>query len=275
METTRPPGFPGNPPVRMPRAPTPARSPPPRPLRCGEIAFRPTHDVGPHKQCISGLNHAAYGLPVNASRPGSPQAHASLGSGWRPTLAGWDWIPTGFRTRFQRSYHGILSPLTGLSRHTRWCKTRPRREATQPGRGSGIPAGVRGGQLIRLFDPDVNPLRPFGLFPRSQALLRTPLGPFHAPIGPASGIISGPAPDFNPGGVNVQVCGGMRLGGQKIHDRSARKARWADAGCGAFKSAAVVPCLRGGSSTCAGHSLGSTGSSRGLGLSHGHPPGAT
>ena len=85
--------------------------------------FRPTHDVGPHKQCISGLNHAAYGLPVNASRPGSPQAHASLGSGWRPTLAGWDWIPTGFRTRFQRSHHGILSPLTGLSRHTRWCTT--------------------------------------------------------------------------------------------------------------------------------------------------------
>ena len=115
METTRPPGFPGNPPARMPRAPTPARSPPPRPLRCGERTFRPTHDVGPHKQCISGLNHAAYGLPVNASRPGSPQAHASLGSGWRPTLAGWDWIPTGFRTRFQRSHHGILFPLTGLS----------------------------------------------------------------------------------------------------------------------------------------------------------------
>ena len=108
----------------MPRAPTPARSPPPRPLRCGEITFRPTHDVGPHNQCISGLNHAAYGLPVNASRPGSPQAHASLGSGWRPTLAGWDWIPTGFRTRFQRSHHGILSPLTGLSRHTRCCTNR-------------------------------------------------------------------------------------------------------------------------------------------------------
>ena len=75
----------------------------------------------PSHSCISGLNHAAYGLPVNASRPGSPQAHASLGSGWRPTLAGWDWIPTGFRTRFRRSHHGILSPLTGLSRHTRCC----------------------------------------------------------------------------------------------------------------------------------------------------------
>ena len=124
METTRPPGFPGNPPARMPRAPTPARSPPPRPLRRGEMTFRPTHDVGPRTQCISGLNYAAYGLPVNASRPGSPQAHASLGSGWRPTLAGWDWIPTGFRTRFRRSHHGILSPLTGLSRHTRRCMKR-------------------------------------------------------------------------------------------------------------------------------------------------------
>ena len=121
---TRPPGFPGNPPARMPRAPTPARSPPPRPLRRGEMTFRPTHDVGPRTQCISGLNYAAYGLPVNASRPGSPQAHASLGSGWRPTLAGWDWIPTGFRTRFRRSHHGILSPLTGLSRHTRCCTNR-------------------------------------------------------------------------------------------------------------------------------------------------------
>ena len=124
METTRPPGFPGNPPARMPRAPTPARSPPPRPLRGGDMAFRPTQGVGPRTQCISGLHHAAYALPVNASRPGSPQARASLGSGWRPTLAGWDWIPTGFRTRFQRSRHVILSPLTGLSRHTRRCTNR-------------------------------------------------------------------------------------------------------------------------------------------------------
>ena len=111
METTRPPGFPGNPPARMPRAPTPARSPPPRPLRRGEMTFRPTHDVGPRTQCMSGLNYAAYGLPVNASRPGSPQAHASLGSGWRPTLAGWDWIPTGFRTRFRKITSRHLVPL--------------------------------------------------------------------------------------------------------------------------------------------------------------------
>ena len=141
METTRPPGFPGNPPARMPRAPTPARSPPPRPLRRGEMTFRPTHDVGPRTQCISGLNHAAYGLPVNASRPGSPQAHASLGSGWRPTLAGWDWIPTGFRTRFRRSHHGILSPLTGLSRHTRW-RTWSRTRSRRPTRGRTVRAST-------------------------------------------------------------------------------------------------------------------------------------
>ena len=78
------------------------------------MAFSPTQDVGPRDQRMSGLNHAAYGLPVNASRPGSPQAHASLGSGWRPTVAGWDWIPTGFQTRFRRLRHVILSPLTGL-----------------------------------------------------------------------------------------------------------------------------------------------------------------
>ncbi len=142
MEATRPPGFPGNPPARMPRAPTPARSSPPRPLRRGEMTFRPTHDVGPRTRCISGLNYAAYGLPVNASRPGPPQAHASLGSGWRPTLAGWDWIPTGFRTRFRRSHHGILSPLTGLSRHTHWCmnRTPPR---TIPTQGTSSADGVR------------------------------------------------------------------------------------------------------------------------------------
>ena len=137
----------------MPRAPTPARSPPPRPLRRGEMTFRPTHDVGPRTQCISGLNHAAYGLPVNASRPGSPQAHASLGSGWRPTLAGWDWIPTGFRTRFRRSHHVILSPLTGLSRHTRWCTAPRLAEVKEMGRrrfeeGVGLPSAGPGGERL-------------------------------------------------------------------------------------------------------------------------------
>ena len=65
----RPPGFPGNPPARMPRAPTPARSPPPRPLRGGDVAFRPTHDVGPRDQCISGLNHAGLRTPCERFAP--------------------------------------------------------------------------------------------------------------------------------------------------------------------------------------------------------------
>ena len=154
METTRPPGFPGNPPARMPRAPTPARSPPPRPLKRDEMTFRPTHDVGPHKHCISGLNHAAYGLPVNASRPGSPQAHASLGSGWRPTLAGWDWIPTGCRTRFRRSHHRHLLPLDrafpahALLHESSRARTRPtdriltgRCNMTRVGRGRSSDSG--------------------------------------------------------------------------------------------------------------------------------------
>ena len=160
----RPPGFPGNPPARMPRAPTPARSPPPRPLRGGDVAFRPTHDVGPRDQCISGLNHAAYALPVNASRPRSPQAHASLGSGWWPTLAGWGWIPTGFRTRFRRSHHGILSPLTGLSRHTRCCTNRDWPARCPPTGSSPVEAirhgSAEGGHPIedRTAEDDLTPL---------------------------------------------------------------------------------------------------------------------
>ena len=70
METTRPPGFPGNPPARMPRAPTPARSPPPRPLRRGEMTFRPTHDVGPHTQCISGAQSRGLRAPCERFAPG-------------------------------------------------------------------------------------------------------------------------------------------------------------------------------------------------------------
>ena len=182
METTRPPGFPGNPPARMPRAPTPARSPPPRPLRRGEMTFRPTHDVGPRTQCISGLNYAAYGLPVNASRPGSPQAHASLGSGWRPTLAGWDWIPTGFRTRFRRSHHGILSPLTGLSRHTRW-RTDPAPSVSHDRHPGHREDGVAGSRYAVEHVPEVQDKRPrrklVGIRPSSGPARR-----YHRVVGP-------------------------------------------------------------------------------------------
>ena len=56
--------------------------------------------------------------PVNASALGHIQASHHSVPDWRPTVAACHWIPTGCRTR-RRSHHGILSPLTGLSRHTR------------------------------------------------------------------------------------------------------------------------------------------------------------
>ena len=90
METTRPPGFPGNPPARMPRCFDPGEVAASTAFGKQQCCLPPNARRRPSHLCISGLHHAAYELPVNASRPGSPQAHASLGSGWRPTLAGWD-----------------------------------------------------------------------------------------------------------------------------------------------------------------------------------------
>ncbi len=102
METTRPPGFPGNPHARMPRASTPARSLLPRPLRHSDIAFHPTQGVGPHTLLHFGALYAAYGLPVNASRPGLPQAaHHSVPAGGRPWPDG-----TGYPQGFGQGFKG-------------------------------------------------------------------------------------------------------------------------------------------------------------------------
>ena len=81
METTRPPGFPGNPPARMPRAPTPARSPPP-PATQGR----------------------RYGLPPNARRRPSHSMHFGAQSrGLRaPCERFAPWVTPGPRiTRFR------------------------------------------------------------------------------------------------------------------------------------------------------------------------------
>jgi len=53
---------------------------------------------------LTGLHHTACTLPVYASQQGSLPNHATLGSGWRPTFAGWGWLPTG-------------SPTKGFCRH--------------------------------------------------------------------------------------------------------------------------------------------------------------
>ena len=129
METTRAsPGFPGNP---FPHA-SASRAPTigevacfPRPLRRGEMTFRPTHDVGPRTQCISGLNHAAYGLPVNASRSlGHPRpTHHSVPAGGRPWPDGIGY-PQGVEQGFEDHITASCPPVTGLSRHSRrWCTT--------------------------------------------------------------------------------------------------------------------------------------------------------
>ena len=93
--------------------------------------------------------------PCERFAPGvTPGPHASLGSGWRPTLAGWDWIPTGFRTRFRRSHHRHLLPLDrafpahALLHESSRARTRPtdriltgRCNMTRVGRGRSSDSG--------------------------------------------------------------------------------------------------------------------------------------
>lgn len=53
--------------------------------RCG---LPPSARRRPPRVQLSGFDHAAHTLVVYASQPGSPQVHARLTSGWRPTFAG-------------------------------------------------------------------------------------------------------------------------------------------------------------------------------------------
>ena len=120
----------------MPRAPTPARSPPPRPLRRGEMTFRPTHDVGPRTQCISGLNHAAYGLPVKRFAPWvTPgpritrfRLAADLGR------MGLDTHRVSNKVSKITSRH--LVPLDRAFPHTRWCMNTRAGKTALPQRSS-------------------------------------------------------------------------------------------------------------------------------------------
>ena len=74
--------VPGDPAARMPRSQTPTRLTPSRSLDDLSTAFRQTHGVGSREYADFGAHDTAYTLPVSASQPGSPQDHASLGSGW-------------------------------------------------------------------------------------------------------------------------------------------------------------------------------------------------
>ena len=73
----------------MPRSPTPAD---PRPQATTGPAMWSSAKLTastPHGT-LSRLNHAACTLSVYASQPGSPPDHATLDSGWWPTLTGQD-----------------------------------------------------------------------------------------------------------------------------------------------------------------------------------------
>ena len=129
METMRASRVPGKPTRTHATRSDPGKVPASTASReAANVAFRPTHDVGPRD--INAFRGCAitraYALPVNASRPSSPlrpRRIRSVPAGGRP-CAGWGWkySSTGFRTKVSaRSHHGILSPLTGLSRHTRCC----------------------------------------------------------------------------------------------------------------------------------------------------------
>jgi len=77
-------------------------------------AFRHLYGVGPHGADISGLNHTACTLAVYASQITVTRIHARLASGWWPTFARWDWLPTGFLTQFPDGYPVVLPKRPGL-----------------------------------------------------------------------------------------------------------------------------------------------------------------
>ena len=91
-----------------------------RPVRHNLAAFRFLNNVGSRKAVISGLNHSAYTLAVNASQRRLPGHHARLASGRWPTFTGWDWLPTGsLRTiseRISLSIHSMSPGLPGALR---------------------------------------------------------------------------------------------------------------------------------------------------------------
>lgn len=109
-EMTGSPRFLRVPNARMPRSWTPVESRRPARTRRFDAAFRCCDGVGFHIVQLSGLSHAACTLPVYASQRRLPDHHATLGSGWWPTFAGRDWIPTGTLEGFPSSLFAHLIP---------------------------------------------------------------------------------------------------------------------------------------------------------------------
>ena len=88
VEKTRYPRFLDDPCVHAPLF-DPGGPPTPGHYRAGDVVFRWINGVDSALE-LSRLYHAACTLSVYASQPGSPPDHATLDSGWWPTLTGQD-----------------------------------------------------------------------------------------------------------------------------------------------------------------------------------------
>ena len=88
VEKTRHPRFLDDPCVHAPLF-DPGGPPAPGHFRTGDVVFRWINGVD-SATMLSRLHHAACTLSVYASQPGSPPDHATLDSGWWPTLSGQD-----------------------------------------------------------------------------------------------------------------------------------------------------------------------------------------
>jgi hypothetical protein len=77
------------------------------------VAFRQAKGVGSHDETRfrGSVTRPVHSLPTPSdlpSRYSQSSGRPRLASSWWSTLAGWDWIPTGFRVKFQRSLPRIL-----------------------------------------------------------------------------------------------------------------------------------------------------------------------
>ena len=88
--------VPGGTPMRACPALRPRRDLGTRPLSASMRPSARSMTSAPATIRFSGLHPTACTLPVYASQGGSLLHHATLGSGWWPTFAGWGWLPTGF-----------------------------------------------------------------------------------------------------------------------------------------------------------------------------------
>ena len=140
--------VPGEPPVHVPRASTPAGSRRPAVLGASMLPSAAVMTSAPARDTFRGSIHAARALAVYASRRRLPDRHARLASGWWPAFAGWEWVPTGFQCEVSEC-HVIRPPRPGFAWRTTgtvstWVEVggpTTRREAPRPPGRHGAAGG--------------------------------------------------------------------------------------------------------------------------------------